>query len=1728
MLASLIEMWGDTMIWRKVAHVALGSALLIGFQLYGIAGLVQNEPLRGSVFGIAYSERTLSPIPKTYVRLRLQERLDQPRQEAMDTYVPPAEPTEMHSRTQGWDAERYAWYECGYTGVPDENVWEAIADAQGRFQLRGIPAGVYEVEASSRWHSLHDPHEYYSYPNRRVRIVVRDGERVDLNLALKPPKPFLELVHPQAVYYPNEPLRVGLRGYNDDERIQLTLHRVRYSPKEGLPTELYHFLNEVRYGWWRNDIELSRALRRHTSHFEQIWSHEAPIRGRDPEGVFTQYVQVPEQSEGTYLLEAQTGSNRQVAVMVVSSVGVVSKVSREATEVWCTDLRTGQPLAGVEVRVYSSQVVRSPDATKHTETRLVAQGRTNRDGLARLGRMLSHTDWHEAEREVIAVHAPRTGELVHWGYVRTMPWREHSRVSDPLVGALYTERPVYRPGHTIHFKGIARLGTILNYRLPPPNTPVQISILDPKDEIVYEVRTTTNEMGAFHASFATSPEAETGYYTIRARVGNYGTIEEFVPLSAYRKPTYRITLKPDRDLYLPNETVRIPIQTEYYFGMPVPNTRLTYTVYRREGWRWYSYGDEMYDWLPYEDDEGNAYSYDDYGQVVQTGELMTNSAGRATLTLRTNDLLPNDFSGASPYWGVVDAGYEYTVEVYALSEGWEGAKGRASFEAATSCWRASLVPSAEFGEAGTTYRYRVHLVDRRTGAPVQGSLRWQATRKLQAGNRTRVGMQYEGAVQTNAQGVAEFQFTPDLSGDWEVSITGRDSDGNPFQARHLLWVWGVQYTPWWASRSRDANALEVRLQKRTFELGEPIEVAIRTPHHDAAFYITVEGDRIHHSQVARAQGVLTRVRLPAVTREQIPNAFVSVCMVRNKELVQREVEYRVGTRHGALQVQVQPDKPRYEPGETMLVRLQTTDKEGKPVPAEISLGVVDEALYAIRADSPAAVHRAFYSRRWNTVQTDFSAVWLALQGDKGSVETVRREFFDTAYWQPTIRTNMHGQVAVRVRLPDNITEWRLTAIAHTADTRIGYARATVKAAKDLTARLRLPLWLVEGDRTEISAILSNDTDQPRAIAVELHTPDGVRTQTVRVPARNSTTLRWDYTPMSLGEQRFLLIAREKGGHLRDAEERTLQVKPLSLSELDSRAVLLNAERTLTLTMRSDAMPARATLTLRSFPSASAIALDSLPYLLDYPYGCVEQTVSRFVPALLAKRAAQQLGASIDAETQRKIAAIADQSLQRLGRFQLEDGGWGWWAGDEARLWTTAYAVWGLHKANQAGLPVPEPMYRRGTDALRRLVVQELASLVEDGTPQRLRSYDWIFPMLVLAQVDPTPPDALRYDRTAVISRWVASLTEHRPTDNYSRPSRDLQIYRLQLAAILQRWRSLPDADAHLRSLWRALERDALEDRSHIDWEPNRTDEGWYWVSWLPVETQATALLTLLEARPLATELFGSLQRYEQLVGKTVTGLALGYRNGCWYSSRDTALAVEALLEYSVRYERNAYRESEYEVWLNGQRVRTITTRASGNRYAMPPLRLTGLPWRAGENTLVLRPVRGAPLVGVTFEQPRKLAFQDADAPAGPLQLRVYRVERPAEMTAAGERLHALRSGDTVRTGELLRIDVVAHMPQKVSRLNYTVLETPFPAGCAPFDTEAFLYTWWWNYTYEEIRDDRAVAFRSEWRRGSDYRYTLLVRAEAPGEYTILPAHLWGMYAPYQAHSNPFRIRVAAR
>ncbi|MCS7190205.1 MAG: MG2 domain-containing protein, partial [Fimbriimonadales bacterium] len=508
---------------------------------------------------------------------------------------------------------------------------------------------------------------------------VREGERVEVDLPMTPPDPFLELVHPQAVYYPDEPLRVGIRGFHYEDTMRLTLYRVRSEGTQPPPLALHNFLSDLRYGWWHpSRSELRKQMERFRPSMQVVWEEDAPVRGRDPEGVYIQYVSLPRQPEGTYVLTIEAGDLIQAALICLSSVGVVSKSGQGIVEVWCTDLRTGQPIPNAEVRIFGRHFT---GGAKHepTAVRAMAAGRTNAQGLWRV--QIGSLAGEEWRKPMLAVRSPRSGALVHWGRLHIGGY-SHAEEAEPLVGTLYPERPIYRPGDAIHIKGIARLGSPPDYRLPPPGTPVTISIINPREELVYETRTTTSPMGSFHFDFRTSPEAETGFYQVVARVGNYGTLSASVPLSAYRKPTYRILVKPSNTLYMPGETVRAEIRTEYYFGMPVPNTRLVYTLYRREKFLW---EESLYSAVDYVDAETDVYEDEysgegSYGQVVATGELDTDAAGRAVLRLPAEQLLPQPDADDMPDWAGDSLSYAYTLEVFALSEGWEGAKGSAEFE----------------------------------------------------------------------------------------------------------------------------------------------------------------------------------------------------------------------------------------------------------------------------------------------------------------------------------------------------------------------------------------------------------------------------------------------------------------------------------------------------------------------------------------------------------------------------------------------------------------------------------------------------------------------------------------------------------------------------------------------------------------------------------------------------------------------------------------------------------------------------------------------------------------------------------------------------------------------------------------------------------------------------------------------------------------------------------------
>jgi len=192
--------------------------------------------------------------------------------------------------------------------------------------------------------------------------------------------------------------------------------------------------------------------------------------------------------------------------------------------------------------------------------------------------------------------------------------------------------------------------------------------------------------------------------------------------------------------------------------------------------------------------------------------------------------------------------------------------------------------------------------------------------------------------------------------------------------------------------------------------------------------------------------------------------------------------------------------------------------------------------------------------------------------------------------------------------------------------------------------------------------------------------------------------------------------------------------------------------------------------------------------------------------------------------------------------------------------------------------------------------------------------------------------------------------------------------------------------------------------------------------------------------------------------------------------------------------------------------------------------------RPGENRVELRPITGTPIVSLRFDQWVRLQPDYRPPVPDAFKITVSRVERvlddhepPCDCEPGYDPFEAseLSSGDTVPQGSLVRIEVEAKVPRRFTEASYLVLETPFFAGCAPAERVYETYYYWapWDYQYSELRDDRALAYRTHLSSQETLKYSLILRAEVPGEYHLLPPRLWAMYAPFETYGTPFVLKV---
>jgi uncharacterized protein YfaS (alpha-2-macroglobulin family) len=1477
-----------------------------------------------------------------------------------------------------------------------------LTDDDGNFRLSSLPVGEYIVESSARAHALSP-----------MVIRVKEGGPTLVDLELQPHEPRLSLRYSNTVFTPGEAPEFMLDGFTPEPRAYFTVYKLNVDAivKEGGFQEL---LWSLAYG--TSDTNLSPSKMG-----TKVVESEHTIANRELEGTFQDAVKLPTLEEGFYYIEASMGELKDRIALNVSSVGLITKASPAETLCFVADLKTGKPIAGAQISALKDKA-------------LLPLGQTGADGTFSFKPVAN-------EQSMVVGTVGGSTAIVSYYQPDAVENGQNERIF------AYTDRPVYRPGDKIQFKGFVRREQGGTYALPAPG-PVELEFRDDSGTLIDRQTLQMRANGAFSGELSTNIEAAPGVYSVLLSSPS-GQQTMPVQVAAYRKPEYSVDVTWDKPFYPMGSKARAIVKCEYYFGGPVVGAKVTAYVNRNPSWGGY---DEEY-----AEEYGYEEEYYGGGEYIEEVEATTNDKGEAVIEFDTK--IEGD-----P--GVPQSDYLYTLEASVVDAGDKYFDGRGSVRVTRGAFDLSLRTDRYVVSGGAPIKATVSALEHETKKPVANQpIRVVAGFETWTRRESVFTPLSTFNVTTDAEGKAEIEIKAPTDKSLVIRAIAEDSGRRRIQDEAWVWVEGGSLRG-----GGEAISFDLTLDKPSYRGGETAKALIATNKVGGSALVTVESTRIHWSKVVALDGQTTAVEIP-VSSAFLPQATVSVVGMNDKKYLQTQERLKLDLAPQKLKVTVAADKAEYMPGNKATYSVSTTDENGKGVSADVSLAVVDESIYAIQEDQTDPV-ATFYSNPGNRVTTAYSFPELYLDGgDKAGAISLRTDFRDTAAWVPNVRTGPDGKATVTVDLPDNLTTWRATVVALSDDTDVGMGTGEVVVSKPLMVRLQGPRVMTQQDQQEISAVVTNDSGSDQRVRVSLEAQgfgvEGAREQVVSVRDGQTVPVRWTVTANGTGES--VLAARafvENGPN--DGVEQKIQVLPHGRESNFRTSGIVRGTDKVFVARRPDADPNTGRLKVTLTPTIAASLFESLDELVGFPYGCTEQTMSRFLPSILVSNLLKQNNVSAP-ELSKPIPEIVADGLSRLAKMQHYDGGWGWWENDDSDPWMTAYVLHGLKIASDAGYDVSPFMKERGVAWMKQRAMGEVP-LSTSGFNKGYMAY-------VLAL----------YDQN-VASERIARQVDTKLDGFHSQAFIALAYHQMGMQ---------PEAGRALTEVKQA----ATTTGGVASW-PVKDNYMW------DVEPTAISLLAIQQVEPTS-----------DLVQKAIRYLMVQRQGDGWFSTRSTSFSLIAISSYLARTG-EAMSPSTVTVTLNGAPVQSVRLDPRNWKSVQPTITVPLSDLKSGQNVLEFT-VAGSPVAYYALDLKQIAVAERLGELLSGDGFRIdreYFVLKPQKMEDGTLRLTASRNPVTrAQAGDLIRcvIKVTSDKPRQ-----FVMLEDFTPSNCRvteremPGENES--WDWWWSRTV--VKDDRVALFARELPTGvSEFTYTM--RAETPGVSIALPPVAGNMYDPTERASD---------
>ena len=989
--------------------------------------------------------------------------------------------------------------------------------------------------------------------------------------------------------------------------------------------------------------------------------------------------------KGIYVVNVRSNEKRWIndsKMVAISDIGIIAKYGRDEILVFTNSIATTEPMQGVTVNIISSN------------NQVLLTGMSNSQGVVKFKNI----------REKIKGFRPRLITVLrdedfnyldlNKNYIETSRYDVGGlqQFSENYNVFIYSDRNIYRPGDKVNLSAIFRDDKIKIVK----DIPVIVKVIAPTGKTFNEYKKTLNKEGSFELSFDLPDFVQTGNYKAeifsgaKTLLGSYGfSVEDFVP------DKIRVKLSKNKNKFVPDETVEIGIDAEFLFGAKAADVKyqseiqIKHLPFRSKNYRSYNFS-------------SSSVKNSDISKIQMDGKLDKNGQGKIKYKI------PKDLSSKG-----IAKGYAY-VSVFDLTG--RTVNRTTSFTIKPNKYYLGIKSPGYY--YGTDENISVNLiaVDRNDKAidnfnAVAKLIRyeWQTVLKRDNSNKYYYASERKAIDEWQRDIVIpktskDFSFSVHRSGKYELRIY---KTGSNDYIRKSFYAYGYGSSTASSFEVDKEGKIEIVFDKKSYQPGEKAKVLFSTPF-SGKMLVTLERKNIEYYKYVNVKNKSAEITIP-VTDNFMPNVYVTATLFK-KHGLKVTSPFLVGHGIASMKVEKKSNKlpleiiapSKIKPESTQIITIKTKPKKD----IYITLAAVDEGILQVKNFVTPNPYGFMYAKRaLNVSSYDFYKLLLpeivsaasSTGGDELAKQLKKRtnpikakRFKLLSLWSGIRKTDSNGKVKVKLNIPQFNGEVRLMAVAYSGPS-FGNAERKMKVAADLIIEPEIPRFLSINDKLTSNVSLINTTDKTANVTINCNVEGPLevvseKSKTTKIDANSTSVVSFNIkSKENVGKGKIIFKSK---GFANIKNEIEIAVRPVSPLVTETGSGTIKAGENISIKIPNNFLmnTQNTSVTISKFPAVKLAK--HLKYLVKYPYGCVEQTVSKLFPQLYFEDLAKLVAPELYKTT--NPVYYVKEGIRKLESMQLYDGSIAYWQGGTySNWWGSVYAAHFLYEAEKAGYNVKE-------------------------------------------------------------------------------------------------------------------------------------------------------------------------------------------------------------------------------------------------------------------------------------------------------------------------------------------------------------------------------------------------------------------------------------------------------